>query len=940
MICPLTNTPEFKSSSARFGEEAAKRIYSIHNSFTPSFKDAKETSLLNEYYGIIGSGNLDYFINTYSDYLNPVLKGRSDVDSVVSAFAAWAIKNPNKGKFPPTNKYYYSPSGPSISTLESLLHNLAARFNFPYAIVYDKTDKRKGYYQFDGTDRLVVVNLAYATPDTPFHEYLHPFVRLLKTENPKMYDMLLDLADARRVPDGEEAVVEFLGKEAVKENSSIFMKFLSWLKSLLVRVFPKNRKAITDLSSISTLSELLDIVRNYNVDVSRENTLYSANQAASVYANAMGDKISEQFKFSEDVIAKVSLESDEYSTSDNSLYYQDKSGRDVALRATAFVGDSNVGVFSTKFRNKTDSMYVFRAQQTFKDAGVSLTDKIKISNGKEYTVDELAAYYETVGNEERLKGKLGHAYIEYRLQLDPAKKEHALAEASKYAELLYGPTRDLMTLPFVYELDRELQILLNISGIQYSVDETTRNTNPDRISSEVVLKSDLLVDKDGTPLATTADGLIQTAQGQIKLVDWKFGNITSDLDTSYFMAFGGSEAGVKDSKLDRGKLELVLRAVILKEKFPEAPFQFLKIISIGKDGYHNVYQVDMQPYLDLIGNYYKSTNPTVYKELTKRKLLDEKSYLGLSSLTVKYMLELDKYPSFSEKVQWVENRLNDLTLRGTLGELSPESSDTKKQRAALSQLYQELTKLPGTNLEKNVDDIPKVIGRLKNLSDVSHPMVQTLHTEILKRRNQKNKEFEDYAKESTRLLSKVLLESEESSKKRKLIRNILNTATLFGVATLNPILTFAPLAANIILRRTQKKVSESFAFMWQASQDLENPGVYLNTNDYYEVNGTVIPLTQAQKEYRDYVKESMNKLYTEVMGAPAFVTERGKAITKAEIMNRPLVLPPNFLPRFPKSVDELREEQAYHEGYFGIGPRSKDFFKRSNVGESRFTRGR
>lgn len=915
MICPMVNTPEFRKASAKFGgDDAAKRVYSLFGEYTPTIHNRAE---IPQALAAQVRDNPDYYLKTYSEYLKPLLGGRSDADSILAALSARLIEAPaSTPLLPPSDILYYGTASTKPSKMHSLLADLERKFNIPYSVYYDKADPRKGYYTYEGTQRNVNINMAYATDDTPFHEYLHPFVQVLKEDNPTFFDKLVQLSGA--TTDVDEAVTEFLGKEAIK-RSNIFQQFLAWMRTAFRSLFGQNAKNITELT---TLGDLFDFLRSSSIDVSRESTLFTANQAAEVYKNAIGGALKDRFTFKEDIIEALRLTSGQFTTTDDSLFYQDSTGQDVATRATAFVGDKTVGVFSTKYRNKPEEMSLYRAQMAFKDNGIDFADKITVATGEQYTLEELAAHYAKTADEERLKGKLGHAYIEYRLQDDPQLKSQALAEANKYSQQLYGHI-PLDAAQVVVDLERDLQLILNIAGINASVDGTVRDVEPDRIAPEVILKSDLLVDKNGVPLATTADGVIQTKHGQVKLIDWKFGHLTSDIDTAFFMAYGGNDLNVRDSKLDRAKLELVIRAVVLKEKYPNLPFEAIKLVQIGKNGHYNTYNVDMQPYLDLLGNFYKKENPAVYEKLTQKGLLDEKNYFGVRPLTVRYIQELDKFPSFAEKVQWIENQLNSLTLGG---DVEVESTEVKRQRAALTQLYQEMTALPGTNLEKNVKDIPKVVGQLKGLSDVNHPVVQTLHSELLKRKKAKDEEFEKHATTATKLLAKVLLEQEKDLKNRKLIRSILSAATVFGIVTLNPIITFAPLAANIILRRTQVKRADAFAFMWQKTSE----GMYLNTNDfYYDRNDRQIPLTEAQKEYRDYIAKSMRELYHEVMSAPAFITDRGKVLTKAEIMRRPLSLPADFAPRFPKSIDEAREEQAFSTGFFGIKSRAKDFFKRN-----------
>lgn len=906
MICPLM--PELNKAT-QFGDKfTAKNFYSVFGDFKPTYKESKEAELIKRVQTQVYNYGADYFrLNFPSLYY--------DVDKLSAHFAskidpATIVEFKDAGVVT-TAGYKPYITGPEITTrnlskMGETLSKLYNRTGIRYEMYNDPQDKRKGYYSFDERGRYVKINTAYATADTPIHEYLHPIVAVIEKENPSFYEYLLNEAKTQ----DQEELVEFLGKQAAK-RSNIFYQIIEFLKSIMRKLFNRS------IDEYTTLGEFMSYL-NYSsskIDVDKSYTLFTANQAASVYQAAMGSNISERMKFNVDVIKDLIDNALKLKAPDDSLYYQDENNNDVAKRVTSFVGDREVGVFSLKKRGKEKSDASSRAEIIFKENGIPLDGKIQTADGL-LSLEDLTLMLERTADEARIKGKIGHAYIEYKLSNSP----EALENATMWANKLY-PGVPLNRLEIIQNLERDLQLILNLSGINVSVDGTKRYDIPDRIAPEVVLVSSILKDENGKPLATTADGVIQTKYNQLKLVDWKFGNLTSDSQTSHIMAYGD----VKDSKLSKAKLELVMRAIMLKERYEGASFEFLRLVGIRGDNY-NTFDVDMQPYLDMIGNYYKENNKEVYNELQKRKLLNEETYMGVRPLTIKYIHELDKLPSFADKVQWVENRLNEITLNS---ELSVEPTSVKQQRAALTQLYQELTAAPGTKFTTSMEDIPKTFGQLKNFSDIAHPIVQTFHQEFLRRKTSKNNEFEGYATKATKLLGKVLEEAQDSSKKRKLVRNILSTMTAVGVVTLNPILAFAPLAANIILRRTQTKRKDAFNFVWRRVKDGTRNGYYMNTLDTYNDNGVEKPLTKAQREYRDYVVSTMRSLYTEVMGAPAFVTSNGKVLTKAEVMNRPLVLPDDFAPRYPKSIDEHREGQPFYEGGFGVLTSAKDYFKRN-----------
>ncbi len=100
-----------------------------------------------------------------------------------------------------TNAKYQIATGESaplsFTYLTEVLDTLEAKFNIPYTILNDPNSRYKGRVTFDSTPR-VEINMAYATPDTPMHEYGHLLVGLLRQGNKQAYKSLLDEFDKRK----------------------------------------------------------------------------------------------------------------------------------------------------------------------------------------------------------------------------------------------------------------------------------------------------------------------------------------------------------------------------------------------------------------------------------------------------------------------------------------------------------------------------------------------------------------------------------------------------------------------------------------------------------------------------------------------------------------------------------------------------------------------
>ena len=137
--------------------------------------------------------------------------------------------------------------------MENILKKLKARFGIEYKIENDKNLLFKGKFQ----NGIAVVNLAYATLDTPFHEIAHPWVAAIRESNKPLYTNLTNaiLSEGnilngvkRRYPELsiedqiEEAIVEAIGKYAGKsmtKSGGVLFEVIEKLMKYLKRVWKK-----------------------------------------------------------------------------------------------------------------------------------------------------------------------------------------------------------------------------------------------------------------------------------------------------------------------------------------------------------------------------------------------------------------------------------------------------------------------------------------------------------------------------------------------------------------------------------------------------------------------------------------------------------------------------------------------------------------------------
>lgn len=820
----------------------------------------------------------------------------------------------------------YSPDRALQMTLESLSYT----FGVPFTVINDPGSDVKGYYENGPNGKQVVINVAKATKDTPFHEFYHAPVRILKDNNPELYNNLIKQAEkmtAKAVD--EEGLVDLLGKLAVRKSpSSLLQKFFAYLKSILF-----GPTKLETISASTTLSEFVDLLRKeYKIDVSGESTISRAYQIDGV-SKAVENKFQDAVKkVDTDYINELKKLSENLITDDLSNHYKDKDGKVIGARLTPFVGDRELGVFSTRFKNKEVPSYEDKAKRLFVRAGLSPTDKIVINNGAlALSLDDYAKYLEAQDMRNRIIGKMQHAYIAYLTETDKGVAQQRKEEAIAYADALGEAYEQIDNHPFISTIAKDFPKLMSIAGIN-AFDDKIEKDLKDRVAPEITIKSNLVTDQSGLNLITTADGLIQHYNNELSLIDYKTGDITSDIDINVLMQYG-KEFGITDSKINKAYLELAFRALIIKENFPDARFRNIRVVRIdNKDGRHKAYDVDLAPYLGMIGAYYKANNKEVFNKLNDLNLLDETTYIGVQSPIIKYKKVLEPL-SLSDRLLWVDSKLAELTLNKSKEALEADSSELKAQRAALAELRLELTKIPGTNLKGQFDDIDRFFGQLKNMSDIEHAGFQTFHKALIEAKASAKHEFESYTSKEEELLKEVLKEVGEEVGKPSLMRKILKGASfstfVLGAATGNPLILGGSVLFNIIAHRLNKSPKDVFAFLWAESTDEFNPGYFLNTNDHYFVDGRKIFLTKAQIEYRDYISSSMREIWEKSMNKLSHYDRYGRPVTKAQALGYPAALPFDFMPRIPKPVDEIRLEESAFQGFLGAKTRIKNYATRT-----------
>ncbi|HOK59801.1 MAG TPA: hypothetical protein PK432_02365, partial [Candidatus Dojkabacteria bacterium] len=112
----------------------------------------------------------------------------------------------------------------SEKTIRDLAARMSDRIGIPVRFEFDRTKEYKGKLDQGTADEyeqtVAVINLAYATLDTPIHEILgHPIIRVIKNTNPQLYQNLLKELEYGR---GKEVLDRVKRDYNIKGDYTIF----------------------------------------------------------------------------------------------------------------------------------------------------------------------------------------------------------------------------------------------------------------------------------------------------------------------------------------------------------------------------------------------------------------------------------------------------------------------------------------------------------------------------------------------------------------------------------------------------------------------------------------------------------------------------------------------------------------------------------------------
>lgn len=656
-------------------------------------------------------------------------------------------------------------------------------------------------------------------------------------------------------------------------------------------------------SIVKAIVKLLGLSTNKNVEVIQKYILdFIQNDYSHYDENLLGaDFKTSKVSIAENIIKENEL--NDYTVDDD--FYTNNKTKEQFGRLTNFVFDE----FNQRFKNlkkdipneeRTRLIAESQVKRVFKEAGKDLTEEIvtededgfKTSKTFDQLVNEKIIDFETG----RVYGVISHAWIEWEI----AKMNGDVTKANELAEKLKelakekpGIQEEINTDEFMW-ISENIYIILEDLGLVFN----TSGKN-DKYYSELPFVNEKL------GIGTTIDGLIEHPNGTYSMFDFKTGaRFTNDQNTTELLKYSEGQFNEQlDTRESKAKLELMMRAFMLKEKHPDIKFRDISVIHFRNKQY-KMYPVEYGTYLEIISKYYRENDPEMYKEFKERGLFDYKNYVTRNQ-SINEELINTKGKSLDTLRKAKQAKLNTLILS------KPESKRTVEESEEIVKLTKEIIQIDngGFRVEDSDDiDVGFFKRWLGTTSEIASPLIQRFNKLLYQVDDKVAREEREIEIEHRKLYSEI----ETDYYNRYPMRKIANKGVVGG------------------LIKTSKNFDGSgiFDFIWKEKTKNGQKGYYLLSNEDIK-NST--SLTNAQRKYAQFIRKTIEDQYKSTMLNTVTITETrrdkfGKKYeqpttkTIASILGYPETLPDDFTPRMVANMEGFMERHG------GLNNKTRKYF--------------
>jgi hypothetical protein len=776
-------------------------------------------------------------------------------------------------------------------------------------ITMDSTLKENANVQYLGNGKAIItLNPKKVFKDTVPHEFAHLFIDMLGYNSPEVREAIAEAKKADpelwKLIQRKYPVTENYSKE--EQEKELLVTVMGVEGSLL---FKGDGKAQAKWKYI--VNKLFRVLmRKLGLTKYNAQELY-LDMALDVFSggtieNLEQDKVSMSLLDDLDKNQKVVLEKDPITKKGVYKNVEDptaKYGRGTEWLASRFSWEQ------IKRDDQNISFAEERAIEDFKYRNLDKnTDKIKITVGKkdiELSFNDYVALKQIGYNTQTDQGTISHLIMEKIINaengIDTSAIEREIEELSTeipgvrqatpphYFRWLYAAA------PTVFR-----KIGLNIYD---NIDIKDK----DKMRSEVVVS-----DKE-ISVATSIDSVVEHSDGTITLLDWKSGKyfISDAIREDKMMRYAEGIEGY-DTKLGRAKLEMTLRALLLKRQYPDVKFRSVDIVHLDRIRGHKSYGADLQINLPILKAYFKETNLTLHDKLLKEGLFNPTNYYATN-------LQYGKRSKYADmtREQKIAAMEADLFKYSNIERPSPAVKDEIKK---LTKELLELSKDEGKHIKlENVEDITKIERWIGNRYDKMNPYVQAfIKKHLMPGKKKVQKDMEAF-RERHRAALLPLIKEHYASKNRKFNENQIDSelttalsyvgawaGTVGGLAVGMPGIggTIGTQAGGYLGATNKMGINymELYSDMFKEYHGGEKEGYYLKTDP-----AEIAKLSPAKQEYIKFFQKEMRDQYAKTMATEVYVESTGKVMKMWELLEKPEVLPADFIPRVPMQDKEIGE---------------------------------
>ncbi len=622
--------------------------------------------------------------------------------------------------------------------------------------------------------------------------------------------------------------------------------------------------------TIKDLANLMKIDNEINLDILKGRE-FSANQTASTTQQVYGSR--KTIDHFEDQQQKVKLDE----SSDVSFY----TNGDIDPITNTLKRFTRLTEFTFSNFANTEDKDPFDPEKwlekltikEFKRADAELTDKI--SYGKSpvpLSFDEVKAQIKQSFEESRYKGKIIHKMIEGYLKHRDI--NYFSDDIAKFREDGGISEHDLLWFD-----EKRIQRMMEQVGINSEEFNNTDIAFRDNIASELMMVNETL------GIGTSNDGFIEHSDGSVSFMDYKTGSkFLADENTIRRMQYtDGLTSPVYDSKLDRAKIELVMRMIIAKMNKPDLKVRDIKIAYLSRYYGNQIRNVDVQQFLDYINNNYRisiqelkkdvKAQPELQEKLTQKireynamkqaKVFDFHNYQGDNKI-FEQDSDLQTITDPLKKEEWLKNRVATKARQSLLKDGEPGVG-----RDALKSIKTSVLAILNSFKSSNISDV-----QASGNKDISYFAAKTLGL-----RDQKNSYLQSFSqlyetsvdKSVNRINQLVGEQSEFRKADRALYKEYFQRS---GRSVARGARTFSYSQGNTPVPISEQGVFD-FMYTWKnIAGENQRIGAVYTEQDLQSGK-----ITQAQWNYYKASKSILKELYEGVRTKTAYVNQYGKAIT-------------------------------------------------------------